>query len=137
MENETDKNIDARAERAAAYKLSGKYNCAQSVACAFSGDVNMDADTLGRITSAFGTGFGCTRGTCGALVGAGVILGLKIGDRVKARAEMKEMMDKFEAKNGATICRQLKGIDTGKPLRSCEGCVADAATLLSATLTEL
>lgn len=121
---------DAKSRKAAELKLSGKYNCAQSVACAFADEVNLDEETIARLSSAFGTGFGCTRGTCGALVGAGLIAGLKIGDRNKSRAAMKEIMDKFEAQNGASICRLLKGIDTGKPLRSCEDCVADAASFL-------
>lgn len=122
--------MNSKAEIAAGFKLSGKYNCAQSVVCAFADDVNLDVETLERLSSAFGTGFGCTRGTCGALAGAGIIAGLKIGDRVKSRAAMKEIFEEFEAKNGATVCRELKGIDTGKVLRSCEGCVYDAAHLL-------
>ena len=36
-------------------------------------------------------------------------------------------MEQFEQRNGASICRQLKGIDTGTPLRACNDCVADAA----------
>ena len=35
----------------------------------------------------------------------------------------------FEEKNGATLCRDLKGRDTGKVLRSCSGCIEDAARI--------
>ena len=77
---------------------------------------------------------GTMEGTCGALVGAGTILGLKINDRVKARAARKTIMTRFKEKNGATVCAQLKGIDTGIPLRDCNGCCADAAELLEQEL---
>ena len=82
------------------------------------------------IAGAYGTGMGNMEGTCGALVGAGMIVGLATKDRIKSRARMKEMMEKFQARNGATQCRLLKGIGTGKPLRDCPDCVADASEFL-------
>ncbi len=38
-------------------------------------------------------------------------------------------MQRFQEKNGSTICRELKGVDTGNPLRSCPGCLEDAIEL--------
>ena len=70
---------------------------------------------------------GTMKATCGALIGAGVVLGLVERDRVRSRAAIKRVMEQFEQRNGASICRQLKGIDTGTPLRACNDCVADAA----------
>jgi len=32
--------------------------------------------------------------------------------------------------NGSLICKELKGVGTGKVLRSCRGCVMDSAELL-------
>ena len=40
-----------------------------------------------------------------------------------------ELLREFEARNGAVFCRELKGRDTGVVLRSCRGCVEDAAEL--------
>ena len=40
--------------------------------------------------------------------------------------DMKELTEKFQKKNGSVICREIKGVDTGKVLRSCDGCIADA-----------
>ena len=40
------------------------------------------------------------------------------------------MVKKFEEKNGTIICRELKGVDTGKLIRDCDGCVEDAATIV-------
>lgn len=124
----------SRKEEAAERKRCGQYNCAQSVACTYADIAGVDDNVIGAATSAFGTGMGTMTGTCGALVGAGVVLGMVINDRVAARAAMKRVMAGFEQKNGATVCRELKGIGSGTPLRSCDGCVADAAELLEKEL---
>ena len=73
---------------------------------------------------------GNREGTCGAIVGAGMILGLKLKDREISKARMKEIMNCFQERNGATRCCLLKGIGTGKVLRDCPDCVADASEFL-------
>ena len=50
--------------------------------------------------------------------------------------KVRELNDSFRKKNGSTICRELKGMDTGKVLRSCPGCIEDAAKILSEKLGE-
>lgn len=122
--------MDSRKETAAERKQSGRFNCAQAVACTYCDLVGADENAVAAATSAFGTGMGTMTGTCGALVGAGVIVGLRINDRVASRAAMKRIMEAFENRNGATACCDLKGIGTGKPLRACADCVADAAEFL-------
>lgn len=66
-------------------------------------------------------------GTCGALVGAGLVVGLVNKDKAKSMKQMREMMTKFQERNGATQCKLLKGIGTEVVLRECPLCVADAA----------
>ena len=39
----------------------------------------------------------------------------------------KEIYTRFEEKTGGTICRQLKGVDTGKVLCSCPECIRAGA----------
>ena len=78
--------------------------------------------------------WGCLEGTCGALVGAGLVLGAVSKDRTEAMKRMKVVVTGFHSKNGATVCKHLKGIETGQPLRSCPGCVEDAAELLGDVL---
>ena len=117
-------------DKAVELKKSGQCNCAQSVACAFAPVTGLDVDTIAAATAAYGTGMGCTRATCGALLGAGMILGLLERDRNRARMAAKGLMEKFQEGNGATVCRDLKGIDTGVVLRACNDCVADAAEFL-------
>lgn len=122
--------MESRSEQAADRKRSGKYNCAQSVAVTYADITGLDAQTVMAVTSAFGTGMGTMEGTCGALVGAGVVTGALINDRVRARMAMKNIITAFREKNGATVCRDLKGVGTGCPLRDCNGCVADAAEIM-------
>lgn len=124
-------NKQERISTAVELKRSGRCNCAQSVACAFADVTSLDEGTMAAVTSAFGTGMGNMEGTCGAIVGAGVILGLIKHDRVASRAALKRIMERFEAQNGAVQCRLLKGIDNGNVLRPCNDCVADAACMLS------
>jgi hypothetical protein len=49
---------------------------------------------------------------------------------------MKDIMEKFQQRNGATQCRLLKGVGTGKPLRECPDCVADASEFLEEYLSD-
>lgn len=122
---------------AAEKKRSGRYNCAQAVACTYAGAVGAPVDVIEATAAAFGTGMGTLRGTCGALVGAGIIYGYATADRVKARAGMKRMFEGFENRIGATQCAMLKGVGNGKPLAACEECVAEAARQLELQLAEI
>ncbi|MCM1292370.1 MAG: C-GCAxxG-C-C family protein [Bacteroides sp.] len=126
-----------RAEEASDRKRSGLYNCAQAVACTYADVTGLDVETIKAATSAFGTGMGSMDGTCGALVGAGIVIGMKIADRIKSRSAMKCMMTRFKEANSTTVCRQLKGIDTGVVLRDCNQCVADASRLLEDELNKM
>lgn len=83
-----------------------------------------------NIAGAFGGGMGCMEGTCGALVGAGLVVGLVNKDKAKSMKQMRQMMTKFQERNGATQCKLLKGIGTEVVLRECPLCVADAAEFL-------
>lgn len=69
-------------------------------------------------------------GTWGALVGAGMVLGLVNKDKNKTMKQMREIMQRFEDRNHATLCRALKGVDTHVVLRPCPLCVSDACEFL-------
>lgn len=127
--------MESRINEAVERKRSGKYNCAQAVACTYCDVAGVDADTMRNLVNAFGAGMGSSDGTCGALVGAGVVLGMVRRDRAAAMRDMKTMVTSFKAQNGSVTCRDLKGIDSGAPLRHCNDCVADAATFLEAQLS--
>lgn len=105
-------------------------NCAQAVITTYADLAGISEEEAMNLGNAFGSGLGNLEGTCGALTGTAMVLGLVKRDKVQATLAMRKVMNGFQAINGATQCRLLKGVDTGKVLRSCEGCVADACELL-------
>ncbi len=109
-------------------------NCAQAVACTYADLMGIDQQTAANITAAFGAGMGNMEGTCGSIVGAGVVIGMLTKDRNEARSKMAQLMEKFKARNGSTQCRCLKGLDGGQALRSCPDCCADSAEFLEEIL---
>ena len=94
-----------------------KFNCCQAVACAFAGEV--------------GLGMGGMEGTCGALSGAIMLAGMKNSDgnienpatKASTYQLSKELLNQFREKTGSTVCKELKGIETGKVLCSCPDCI--------------
>lgn len=119
------KNHDNRAERAVAYKHKD-CNCAQAVLLAFAEELGKSEKELRALGSGFGMGMGCTEATCGALCGAGMVMGLMGKSGKPTAAIMRDILHEFEEKAGATICKDLKGIETGKMLCSCDDCVRHA-----------
>ena len=128
---ETRKNI-------ASEKLQcGTHNCAQAIVSTYADIIGLDETTAKNMANAFGGGMGNMEGTCGALVGAGIVLGLAAKDKTASRKGMRQIMMKFQERNGATQCKMLKGVGTGGVLRECAGCVADAAEFLEEQLANL
>ncbi len=119
-----------------------KYNCAQAVACAFAEEIGVDMQTLFQACEGFGLGMGGMNGTCGAISGAIMLAGFKNSDgnidnpatKASTYQLSKVILEKFAAKNQATRCRDLKGVDTGCMLRSCPGCIEDAVEIVQEVL---
>lgn len=126
-----------RSEKALELKANG-YNCAQAVACAFADKTDFDEKTLCRLATGFGAGGGNMQGTCGALSGAYLLTSIILGNAYKGdpmakgkiMAANREIAKQFYEKNSSIICKNLKGLESGKVLRSCDGCVEDAAAIL-------
>ena len=141
MSAETDKQrLDERISQAMAYHKRG-FNCAQAVACVFAEEMGRDEKEVFQIMEAFGFGMG-TMTTCGALSGMAAVIGMKEsdGDLEKPKTKKnsyrvsKELIRRFQEQNGSIICRELKGVDTKKLLRSCNGCIEDCVRLTDAYL---
>ena len=128
--------METRKHLAAEKNRQKTHNCAQAVLCTYCDICGLDQETAEEIAGAFGSGMGNMEGTCGSLVGAGMVIGLITKDRNLARRQMKQVMERFRERNGATQCRMIKGIDTGIVLRDCPDCVADAAGFLEEFLPE-
>ena len=122
--------METRKMEAAEKKASGKYNCAQAVLCTYTDLTGIDEETSKNLCYSFAAGMGNMEGTCGALVGAGITLGMITKDKGKAMKGMKQMMCKFQERNHSTTCKVLKGIETKQVLRECPLCVADACEFL-------
>ena len=117
-----------RKEYAVELKHKG-YNCCQAVLCAFADEVDMDEADLKKIGAAFGVGMGCMEATCGALCGAQMLLGIKKGAERPVIRDAAVLLKEFEEKCGATICKDLKGRDTGVVLCECDDCVRNAVLI--------
>ena len=115
-----------RIEQAALYKRTS--NCCQAVLLAYADELGKEPDELLTLGKAFGAGMGGMQATCGALVGAGMVLSMTGGNMMQA----KVLHQKFTELCGASICKDLKGVETGKVLCSCEDCVRNAVKALEA-----
>lgn len=129
------------------------YNCAQSVALAYCEEMNMDKDTVSKLTNGFGAGMGRLREVCGSVSGMTFVISALYGD--KSRAEVYELVQKaakeFEKENGSIVCRELlglsfKGADVPVPekrtteyykKRPCAELVHMSADILSDLLTKI
>ena len=120
--------MDERAEKAVDLKLHHGCNCAQAVTAVLADQTDLTAEQLAKLSSGFGVGMGCMEATCGALVGAGMIAGMKTGGAGTMRLT-RQMVKRFRDRCGATVCRQLKQGADGKPLCSCEDCVRSAVLI--------
>ena len=114
--------MSTKAEQAITFHDKG-YNCAQAVACSFCKE--------------FGVGMGMME-VCGALSGMMMIIGLQnsVGNPEKGKMtkgdtykKVREYAAKFKEQNGSYLCKELKGVETGKVLRSCPDCIRDAVAL--------
>lgn len=116
--------MDTRVEKTIERHKKG-YNCAQAVACTYCDLVGVDEETMFKMTEALGLGMGCMDGTCGAVAGACILAGMK---------RSTGNLGGFEKANGTAICKELKGIETGKVIKSCDDCIKEAAALAEQVL---
>lgn len=114
------------------------YNCAQAVFCAFADVLELDEKTAYKIAEGFGSGMGGQFETCGALTGAYMVLSMHSSDgelgskrtRPMTYQMFKEASARFRETAQSTLCREIKGMTGGPVLRSCGGCVTDAAKIV-------
>jgi len=126
------------------------FSCSQAVAAAFAAEFGLDAATLLRVAALFGGGVARSGGTCGAVSGALMVLGLKYGAvqpdpaaKERAYEHSREFLARFRARNGAVDCRDLLGHDFATPegrtaikelkvtRAVCPGLVASAVEILN------
>src|SRR5665647_2706442 len=94
------------------------FNCSQAVLGAFCEELGMKQETALRITTGFGGGLRRAE-VCGAVTGAIMAIGLKIGHSVEgdnatkmhAYEITKQFESRFEELNGSIICRSILRYD--------------------------
>lgn len=122
-------------QRAAQLNSDG-YNCAQAVVCAFADILDIDEQTLFKLAEGFGGGMGGYEGTCGALSGGILVISLltSSGNSTQPTKEktyklVKDLFDQFVKNSGSSVCKELKGLETGVVLHPCALCIQDAVRL--------
>ena len=114
-----------RSEKAVELKHNG-YNCAQAVLASYADILPIDAESLKKLGAAFGVGMGTRDTVCGALAAAQMILGLVKYEGKPILSQAKELYIEFKNICGSTHCGELKGVNKGKVLCSCDDCVRNA-----------
>ena len=134
--------MESRVQKAIDLHHKG-YTCAQAVVCAYCDLFGLDEETAYRASEAFGFGMGQME-VCGALAGACMLAGLKNSGGLQAVGKTKaetykldrQLAAAFREKNQSVLCRELKGVESGKVLRPCDGCVEDGARLVETYLLD-
>ena len=103
-----------------------KHNCCQAVLCAYADRIDLPYQTIRKLGANFGTGMGCMEATCGALCGIQILYGLRNFEGRPLNPKAAAMLRMFEEKCGATLCKDLKGRDTGVVLCECDDCIRNA-----------
>lgn len=117
--------IQERAQRAVELKTRGGYNCSQAVTATLCDETSLTPEQLKQVAAGFCAGMGNLEATCGALIGAGMIAGLKTEGN-GTLMQTKKILENFRDRCGATRCRDLKSVVDGKVLCPCEECVRNA-----------
>ncbi len=89
----------------------------------FAGRFQLTVEQAARIGCAFGGGIARTGGTCGAVSGALMALGLAHGRtrvedeaaRETTYAAARAFLERFRGEHGSDVCRELLGVDIGTP----------------------
>ncbi len=133
-------------------KFERGFNCSQAVLSSYCEQFGLDCQTALKIATGFGGGMHIN-GTCGAVTGAVMVLGLKYGStdedkqaKEKAYGKVVQFANRFIARNDSVKCHDLLGCDitTLEGLNSardkglfssvCPGLVQDAAEILEEML---
>ncbi len=99
--------------------FSSNFNCSQAVLAAFADRLDLDEPTALKVASGFGGGIGCSGGTCGALTGAVMVMGMRYGTadssdkttKLECYRKVRQLTEEYKLRTGSTICRELMGFD--------------------------
>jgi len=101
----------------------GGFSCAQAILSTYGPELGIDRETALKIAGGFGSGMGRMAGTCGAVTGAFMVIGLVHGMTKEGDQKQKEISyelvrrfaGKFRERNRTLECRELMGVDVSTP----------------------
>ena len=113
--------MDTKVEQAVESFRAG-FNCSQAVVGSYSEKFGLDCETAFKVATGFGGGMRMSE-TCGAVTGAFMVLGLEYGNttaqdkaaKAKTYEKVVEYTNRFKARNGSVICKELLGCDISTP----------------------
>ena len=113
--------MSAKVEQAVERFKSG-FNCSQAVLSSYSEQFGLDCEKAFKVATGFGGGMRMSD-VCGAVTGAYMVLGLKYGNvtaeeqenKTKTYEKVVEYTNRFNARNGSVMCRDLLGCDISTP----------------------
>ena len=123
--------------------------CSQAILAVYAQPLGLSRKTAMQVAAGFAGGMRLG-GTCGAVTGAFMVLGLrhasencdKAAGRADVYARVVEFGKRFQSRNGSIVCRELLGCDISTPegmkqaqernlfKTTCVKMVEDAATIL-------
>jgi C_GCAxxG_C_C family probable redox protein len=113
--------VVANARKSAEDSFASGLYCAESVVLALAKAQGIESEMLPKVATAFCGGMSRTCGTCGALTGAIMGVGLALG-RSKAEESVapsyeatQKLIKEFEQEFGSRECHVLLGCDLGTP----------------------
>jgi C_GCAxxG_C_C family probable redox protein len=134
--------------------FEGGFNCCQAVLATYGPRFGLERELALKLASGFGGGIGHLGESCGAVTGALMVIGLKQGATVAGDKESQDktygligqFLEKFKARHGSILCRELLGYDISTPegrqavkdkglnKKLCPGFVRDSAEILEELL---
>jgi C_GCAxxG_C_C family probable redox protein len=141
--------MESRADNAINTFRSG-LNCAQAVLTAYSEHLEFDSSLVLNLSCGFGAGMGRLQGTCGAVTGSFMVLGIYNGKKYADNATKKEVTysmiqnfsERFKSIHATTECRSLLKCDLkteeGQQFAKehnlfetlCERCISDSIGII-------
>jgi C_GCAxxG_C_C family probable redox protein len=103
-------------------RFKSGFNCSQAVLGSYSEQFGLSCEKAFKVATGFGGGMRMSD-VCGAVTGAFMVLGLKYGNATSENKEAKEktyemvieFTNRFKARNGSVMCRDLLGCDISTP----------------------
>lgn len=110
-----------KAEKALSYFTEG-FNCSQAIILAYNEQFGLDKEIALKLASPFGGGIGRLGKTCGVVLGAFMVIGLKYGNtgleplaKEKMYGIVNDFVESFKSRNNTIVCKELLNCDLSTP----------------------